>query len=338
MVLHSAGPTQPARIAATPLCCFCSPCRSVAKPIAHYLPCSHPPRDEVKAAFRRAALVCHPDVDKSPQAAARFTQVKLAADVLLKGVGRLLLIAMRWEAAARATTGCTAFIWGMWQPLTCRPVHPKVAHKWRVCFPHVLPLLTTYSTRHSQGLAADGRRRQRRQQRPARRRPLLACRATARQRCGRGCWWPVALPLDTGGCESWMAWESNRNLLLGAPTRLPSPQPTWPRPACATTIGPVLLACAPRLNKKTLATCPRLPAPPSSPCRYSWQAYVARKAAYSTPEEAERRLRNPSPQRRKLLQVLVADEKQHAKQGQLAQRGAAAAPAAAEGGGSGGAG
>ncbi len=65
---------------------------------------------------------------------------------------------------------------------------------------------------------------------------------------------------------------------------------------------------------------------------------MARKAAYSTPEEAERRLRNPSPQRRKLLQVLVADEKQHAKQGQLAQRGAAAAPAAAEGGGSGGAG
>lgn len=44
-------------------------------------------RDEIKAAFRKAALAHHPDVDKSPQAAARFTQVKAAADVLLKGVG-----------------------------------------------------------------------------------------------------------------------------------------------------------------------------------------------------------------------------------------------------------
>lgn len=42
-------------------------------------------RDEVKAAFRRAALVCHPDVDKSPSAAARFADVKTAADMLLKG-------------------------------------------------------------------------------------------------------------------------------------------------------------------------------------------------------------------------------------------------------------
>ena len=52
----------------------------------HHVPYFHPHRDEVKAAFRRAARVCHPDIDKSPQAAARFTQVKLAADVLLKGV------------------------------------------------------------------------------------------------------------------------------------------------------------------------------------------------------------------------------------------------------------
>lgn len=52
----------------------------------HHVPHFHPHRDEVKAAFRRAARVCHPDIDKSPQAAARFTQVKLAADVLLKGV------------------------------------------------------------------------------------------------------------------------------------------------------------------------------------------------------------------------------------------------------------
>ena len=53
---------------------------------------------------------------------------------------------------------------------------------------------------------------------------------------------------------------------------------------------------------------------------YSWQAYVQRKAAASTPEEAEKRLRNPSPQRRKLLQVLVADEKQHARQRQGQQQ------------------
>lgn len=59
-----------------------------------------PPRDEVKAAFRRAALACHPDVDKSPQAAARFTQVKAAADVLLKGVR-----AFWWWGAADRRTG-----------------------------------------------------------------------------------------------------------------------------------------------------------------------------------------------------------------------------------------
>lgn len=82
---------------------------------------------------------------------------------------------------------------------------------------------------------------------------------------------------------------------------------------------------------------PRLP--PSRACRYSWQAYVARKASYSTPEEAEKRLRNPSPQRRKLLQVLVADEKQHGKQAQQGQQGeAATAAAAGVSGGSGGAG
>lgn len=43
-------------------------------------------KDDVKAAFRRLALKVHPDVDPSPQAAARFREVKRAADVLLKGV------------------------------------------------------------------------------------------------------------------------------------------------------------------------------------------------------------------------------------------------------------
>ena len=43
-------------------------------------------KEEVKAAFRRAALKCHPDVDPSPQAAARFSEVKTAADAILKGV------------------------------------------------------------------------------------------------------------------------------------------------------------------------------------------------------------------------------------------------------------
>ncbi len=33
-------------------------------------------REEVKSAFRRLALKCHPDVDPSPQAAARFTEVR----------------------------------------------------------------------------------------------------------------------------------------------------------------------------------------------------------------------------------------------------------------------
>ncbi|KAL4443843.1 hypothetical protein ABPG75_011580 [Micractinium tetrahymenae] len=42
-------------------------------------------REDVKQAFRRLALKCHPDVDPSPQAAARFTQVKGAADAILKG-------------------------------------------------------------------------------------------------------------------------------------------------------------------------------------------------------------------------------------------------------------
>lgn len=66
-----------------------------------------PPRDEVKAAFRRAALACHPDVDKSPQAAARFTQVKAAADVLLKGVRAFcwLGVAARVQECAGPSTG-----------------------------------------------------------------------------------------------------------------------------------------------------------------------------------------------------------------------------------------
>lgn len=42
-------------------------------------------REDVKAAFRRLALKVHPDVDPSPQAAARFTEIKRATDVLLKG-------------------------------------------------------------------------------------------------------------------------------------------------------------------------------------------------------------------------------------------------------------
>ena len=41
-------------------------------------------RDEVKAAFRRAALRCHPDIDHSPQAAARFAAIKRAADQILR--------------------------------------------------------------------------------------------------------------------------------------------------------------------------------------------------------------------------------------------------------------
>ena len=43
-------------------------------------------REEVKAAFRKAALETHPDADPSPRAAARFADIKAAADVLLKGV------------------------------------------------------------------------------------------------------------------------------------------------------------------------------------------------------------------------------------------------------------
>lgn len=42
-------------------------------------------KSDVKAAFRRMALRCHPDVDSSPQAAARFTEVKRATDAILKG-------------------------------------------------------------------------------------------------------------------------------------------------------------------------------------------------------------------------------------------------------------
>lgn len=33
-------------------------------------------REDVKRAFRLLALKCHPDVDPSPQAAARFTEVR----------------------------------------------------------------------------------------------------------------------------------------------------------------------------------------------------------------------------------------------------------------------
>ena len=43
-------------------------------------------RDDMKRSFRQLALRCHPDVDGSPQAAARFTEVKRAADALLKSV------------------------------------------------------------------------------------------------------------------------------------------------------------------------------------------------------------------------------------------------------------
>ncbi|PSC69400.1 Pleiotropic drug resistance 1 [Micractinium conductrix] len=41
--------------------------------------------EEVKRAFRALALRCHPDVDRSPQAAARFTAIKRATDTILKG-------------------------------------------------------------------------------------------------------------------------------------------------------------------------------------------------------------------------------------------------------------
>ena len=46
------------------------------------------PRHEVKAAFRRLALLYHPDVDSSPAAAERFREAKAAADVLLGRVRR----------------------------------------------------------------------------------------------------------------------------------------------------------------------------------------------------------------------------------------------------------
>lgn len=152
-----------------------------------------------------------------------------------------------------------------------------------------------------QQAAAAAGRRQRRQQQRGTPRPPLACHATAPRRCGLGCWWRAAWPLDTGEgklprgfnwqcCSCWRA-------LPTATQRLTCPHPHAPLPlhALLTYVG----------------------------CRYSWQAYVQRRAAASTPEEAEKRLRNPSPQRRKLLQVLVADEKQHARQqqGQVAQGG-----------------
>ncbi|KAI3429582.1 hypothetical protein D9Q98_005668 [Chlorella vulgaris] len=44
-------------------------------------------KHDVKQAFRRLALQCHPDVDPSPLAAQRFSDVKRAADVLLKQHG-----------------------------------------------------------------------------------------------------------------------------------------------------------------------------------------------------------------------------------------------------------
>lgn len=88
-------------------CCFCaatgvapSACAELQHPAWHtqrLAAC----REEVKAAFRRAALACHPDVDHSPEAAARFARIKTAADVLLKGVSaacacsRLLGVALQ---------------------------------------------------------------------------------------------------------------------------------------------------------------------------------------------------------------------------------------------------
>ncbi|KAI3424788.1 hypothetical protein D9Q98_008175 [Chlorella vulgaris] len=66
-------------------------------------------REDVKAAFRRAALQCHPDVDCSPAATARFTAVKTAADSLLhhQHPGRLSATgasaaARGWDPAAAA--------------------------------------------------------------------------------------------------------------------------------------------------------------------------------------------------------------------------------------------
>lgn len=41
---------------------------------------------EAKAAFRKLALKCHPDVDPSPSAASRFSEIKRATDMILKGV------------------------------------------------------------------------------------------------------------------------------------------------------------------------------------------------------------------------------------------------------------
>lgn len=62
-------------------------------------------REEVKGAFRRLALKCHPDVDPSPQAAARFTEVKRAADSILKGhsvAAGFRPAAASWHAYAEA--------------------------------------------------------------------------------------------------------------------------------------------------------------------------------------------------------------------------------------------
>ncbi|KAL4436152.1 hypothetical protein ABPG77_005600 [Micractinium sp. CCAP 211/92] len=69
-------------------------------------------KDEIKAAFRRAALACHPDVDKSPSAAARFADVKAAADVLLKGVSAEL-------AGVPQKLCCERMLWMFWAGAPC---------------------------------------------------------------------------------------------------------------------------------------------------------------------------------------------------------------------------
>lgn len=58
-------------------------------------------REDVKRAFRLMALKCHPDVDPSPQAAARFTEVKRAADSILQGQRQA---AASWRAYAEGVT------------------------------------------------------------------------------------------------------------------------------------------------------------------------------------------------------------------------------------------
>ena len=136
-------------------------------------------RDEVKAAFRRAALATHPDVDPSPQAAARFADVKAAADVLLKGVSVCACIDCAVDGAS-------------WRHLP-RMLSPRPALQAggtsgaERCLPHRLPCSTSSrrqpGAQERQPVAAGGQHPQR--------------GPTAPQRCGPRPVLPAAPRLDT---------------------------------------------------------------------------------------------------------------------------------------------